>query len=446
MKTALTIAGSDPTSGAGVAADLLTFNSLGVYGFFIITALTSQTLSKVLRVQIVDGEDFSIQMKTVFENFRLNAVKTGVISTPYQAKLIKDYVEKYNLPVIADPVVKASDGTVFSDEETVKELSAGLYCKAALLTPNIIEAERLSDHQIRKLDDIIEASYILLKKGLKAVLIKGGHLNSSKEVFDVLNTGEEIKIFKKPRREWLKIHGTGCVLSAAIAAYTAQGYSITEAVMRGEEYFSKLAAYPLNLNNSVGVLQPSKILNDCVEKIEGIRELNQAAYFLDKVLEAGRLDALGEFALLYSINKPVDVGDVVFLKLFKESEGETLKLSYPTIGSDDFTSRIMLTVKKWLPSIRACLCLPYSEKLTRNLEESSEFNHIKIFFKNLTFNQLNLLEETLRKILCTETKCTVDFIILFIDKNPVKIMVLGESSFDSIYKLAKVLKKEVKKL
>ncbi len=442
MNTALTIAGSDPTSGAGVAVDLLTFNSLRVHGFFIITALTSQTLSKVIRIHAVSREDFSIQMKTVFENFRINAVKTGLINTTYQAKLIKEYVEKYNLPVIVDPVIKASDGTVFSDENTVKELTAGLYRKAALLTPNVTEAEILSNIQIQRLDDIIEASHILLKNGLKAVLIKGGHLDDSKEVFDVLNTSGEVKVFRKQRLDWLKIHGTGCVLSSAITAYKAQGYSITEAVMRSEEYFNKLILNPLKINNSIGILQPLKILTDYVEKIEIIEELNQTVDFLDRVLEAGGLDIRGELTFLYLINKPADTSDVVSLKLDKKKPSIPLILNYPILGLDDFISRIMLVIKKWYPDIRVGLCLPYSDKLFQLLAENSEFQYMKLHFKEFSISELNLLEESFRNILNESERMTLDFLILFMNTTPAKIIVLGENSFNSIYKLAKILKKK----
>ncbi len=442
MKTALSIAGSDPTSGAGVAADLITFNSLGVHGFYIITALTSQTLSKVVRIRVVDCEDFAVQMKTVFENFKINAAKTGVISTPCQARLTKEYVEKYNIPVIADPVFKASDGTVFSDEDTIRELVTGLYRKASLLTPNIIEAERLSDYQIRKIDDVLEASYILLKKGFKAVLIKGGHLNDSREVFDVLNIGGDVKIFRKNRLDWLKIHGSGCILSAAITAYTAQGYSIMEAVMRAEEYFSKIAHHPLNINSSVGLLQPFKMLTDCAEKIEIIKEMNQATGFLNEILKAGEWDIHGEIILLYSINKPVDASDVVYLKLLKEYPEKSLRLNYPVFGGDDLTSRILLAVKKFLPSTKVGLCLPYSETVFKGLEESGEYQYINLYFKEFSINESNLLEETFKNILGEQGNRRLDFLILFSHMKPVKIMVLGENGFNSIYKLAKILKKK----
>ncbi|MEM2109571.1 MAG: bifunctional hydroxymethylpyrimidine kinase/phosphomethylpyrimidine kinase [Candidatus Odinarchaeota archaeon] len=435
------MAGSDPSSGAGVAADILTFNALGVHGVFIITAVTAQTLNRVFKIRKIDQEDFSAQMEAVFKSFKPDAVKTGLISTPYQAKLIREYISKYNLRLVADPVFKASDGTVFSDEETVNELIRGVYPKTVLITPNISEAEIIAGCEIKVLRDAIDASHVLVKRGLKAVLIKGGHLNTAGEVLDVLNIGGEVKIFRKTRLMHGKIHGTGCILSAAITSYIAKGCSISEAVMRGEEYFNRLFIHPLILKDGGGLLQPFKFLSDCSEKLDVLNEINYAVNILTRITEFITPFIDEESVLAFSISKPVDIGDVASLKLKGNNVKDSFRLDCPTFGLDNLAARVILSVKKWFPLIRAGLSLPYNNKLVRSIEKTDEFQYIQVYFKEFLTGTMDLFEETCKNLSRRLADGILDFLILFLEDTPYRIIILGENSFEVIYKLIKILKK-----
>ena len=238
--TALTIAASDTSGGAGVQRDLKSFHDNGIWGLSVITGITAQSFEKVYYSNPLSTTEVEIQLKTVFENSQIDAVKIGVIYNRKIMKLISHYLQKYSQNnVIIDPIISASDSTKFllkKDEEFFKEK---FLANADLLTPNIPEAELLSQKIIATENEIKAAGKFLSEKYKCYVLIKGGHFINKKtdKIVDFLIGKNIEKKFLSPKKKLIKSHGTGCLLSSAIAANLAKGMDISAAVLLAKKYF-----------------------------------------------------------------------------------------------------------------------------------------------------------------------------------------------------------------
>jgi hydroxymethylpyrimidine/phosphomethylpyrimidine kinase len=233
----LTIAGSDSGGGAGIQADLKTFSALGCFGTSAITAITVQNTMGVTAIHSVPAPIVAGQIKAVMDDIAPAAVKIGMIHTAELAHIIADTLSHYpGLPVILDPVMVASSGDKLIKDETIETLKHRLYPLAAVITPNLDEAAILSGMKISNLDEMKLAAQKIIEAGPHSVLLKGGHLKS-KELYDVYldEAGKEV-VF---RSEWIdsnNVHGTGCTLSSAIAAYMALGNNLVNAISRARAY------------------------------------------------------------------------------------------------------------------------------------------------------------------------------------------------------------------
>lgn len=232
----LTVAGSDPSGGAGIQADLKTLTALGVYGASAITAITVQNTRGVSDVMAVPASVVAAQMDAVLSDIGVDVVKTGMLGSIDVVRVVAARTQGVSL--VVDPVILASDGRELLSSDGVRALLEELVPRAALVTPNVPEAERLTGVTIQTLEDAGRAAERLLERGAAAVLIKGGHLpGEGDEVVDLLRTldGEEV-CFSGPRVLTRAGHGTGCTLASAIAAGIAEGLTLRDAVRRARDY------------------------------------------------------------------------------------------------------------------------------------------------------------------------------------------------------------------
>lgn len=235
---ALTIAGSDPSGGAGVQADLKTFSALGCYGAAVLTALTAQNTRGVSAVHEVSSAFVAAQIDAVLSDLPVRAVKTGMLGAPAVVEAVADRLRAFDGPIVCDPVMIAKSGAALLPPESVAKLKAALLPRCRLLTPNLPEAAALlgvDEAEVRA--DLEGAARRLLDLGPAAVLLKGGHLGGP-ESEDLLTAEGLLLRLRAPRIETTNTHGTGCTLSAAIAAELAQGRSLSEAARRAKEYLS----------------------------------------------------------------------------------------------------------------------------------------------------------------------------------------------------------------
>jgi len=229
----LSIAGSDPSGGAGIQADLKTFSALGAYGMAAITALTAQNTKGVTAVHELPSDFVIKQVQTIFDDIRVDAVKIGMAGSAQTITLLADLLQKQKPAVVVlDPVMVAQSGDKLISDTAVKRLKIDLLPLANVITPNIPEAEILLG---RKFDSLEFFARDLLKLGSRAVLLKGGHLRE-KSSRDIYIDKDRQEIFELKRVDTKNNHGTGCTLSSALAAFMARGLPAHEAASNAKKY------------------------------------------------------------------------------------------------------------------------------------------------------------------------------------------------------------------
>jgi hydroxymethylpyrimidine/phosphomethylpyrimidine kinase len=231
---ALTIAGSDPSGGAGIQADLKTFHQFGVYGEAVITLLTVQNSVRVSRVEVMPADLVEQQLAAVLEDIPPQAAKTGALGSTELVRAIARAAAEFQFPLVVDPVTVSKHGHPLLPEAAVHALRLELLPCATLLTPNIPEAEALTSIPIRSPEDMRRAACRLCEMGARAVLIKGGHLEG--DALDLLFDGSLWREFPAPRIATRHTHGTGCTYSAAIVAGLARGLALAEAVGKAKQF------------------------------------------------------------------------------------------------------------------------------------------------------------------------------------------------------------------
>jgi hydroxymethylpyrimidine/phosphomethylpyrimidine kinase len=235
---ALTIAGSDPSGGAGIQADLKTFHQFGVYGEAVITLLTVQNTQRVDRVECVPADLVVRQIEAVIEDIPPKAAKTGALGNLQIIEAVAALAAFFPFPLIVDPVMISKHGAPLIAPDTRAALASKLLPRAFLLTPNIHEAEALTGMSIQTLDEMIAAALRLRDMGAGAVLVKGGHLSGA--ATDVLVTADGLShIYPGERFDTRHTHGTGCTFSAAITACVAQGLDLPAAAARAKMFISE---------------------------------------------------------------------------------------------------------------------------------------------------------------------------------------------------------------
>lgn len=234
MKKVLSIAGSDPSGGAGIQVDLKVFQALGAFGMAIPAALTVQNSRGVVATHPVSAKAISQQLETLLSDIKSDAIKTGMLLTKQTVDSVAKAVKKYKCKnLVIDPVIRSSSGRPLLLPDAVKSLQRNLFPLATLITPNIPEAEALTGMRINTDEAMDFAAGKLLDMGPSFVLIKGGHGRGSDAV-DTLYGGKTVLSFSITRKKG-EFHGTGCVLSSAIAVFIAQGLPVEKAVERAKE-------------------------------------------------------------------------------------------------------------------------------------------------------------------------------------------------------------------
>lgn len=238
---ALSIAGSDSSGGAGIQADLKTFSSLGVYGTTAITAITAQNTQGVHSQLAIAPQMVYDQIIAVMEDLNPSVVKIGMLSNSEIVCAVAEALSQYHLPIILDPVIVSSSGHRLLSIEAQESVKERLLPLSTLITPNIPEMEALTSITLSTYKDKERAAHYLIELGAKAILLKGGHEEGdtkSDTLFLASPTGIKATTFSSQTIHTKNIHGTGCTLSAAIAAFIARGESINEAIAKAKSYIS----------------------------------------------------------------------------------------------------------------------------------------------------------------------------------------------------------------
>jgi hydroxymethylpyrimidine/phosphomethylpyrimidine kinase len=254
MRTALTIAGSDSSAGAGLQADLKTFAAHGVYGTCAVTAVTAQNTLGVTCWTALSADLVTAQIEAIAGDLGADAVKTGMLATAAIVEAVGAAIQSLELSnVVVDPVMIAKGGQRLLDEEAVLALRAELLPRAMMVTPNVPEAEALAAMSIRSVGDMREAAHRIHRLGPRVVLVKGGHLEGA-DVVDVAVGDGDVLELRRPRIDTRHTHGTGCTLAAAIAANLALGRGVRESIERARDYVDAAIRHAPGLGHGHGPL------------------------------------------------------------------------------------------------------------------------------------------------------------------------------------------------
>ncbi|MBE2217196.1 MAG: bifunctional hydroxymethylpyrimidine kinase/phosphomethylpyrimidine kinase [Ignavibacteria bacterium] len=236
----LSIAGSDSGSGAGIQSDIKTFKNHGVYGLSAVTAVTAQNTRGVQRSLSMPARMIDSQLKSIFDDFKVKAVKTGMLARPNVIHVIAKHVKKHKgLKLVVDPVILSKNGFIMLNKQGIRSLKKDLLPLTYLLTPNIPEAEILTGLTIDTIEDLETAAVMLRDMGAKNVLIKGGHLKNSVGLplgTDVLFDGKKFYLFNTNYISTANTHGIGCTLSAAITSNIAKGLNLAKSIDLAKAY------------------------------------------------------------------------------------------------------------------------------------------------------------------------------------------------------------------
>jgi hydroxymethylpyrimidine/phosphomethylpyrimidine kinase len=261
MRTALTIAGSDSSGGAGIQADLKTFAAFGLYGASAITAVTAQSTRGIEAAVALEADLVTAQIEAVAGDLEIHATKIGMLANAAIAEAVAAAIAELDLPlVVLDPVLVSSSGDRLLDEDGVRVLCSELLPRARVVTPNLPEAEALSGRRIHSMDDAYEAARRIQDMGAAAVIITGGHANEQgsglraqgSEVVDLLLDGDTFVELRVPRVESRHTHGTGCSYASAVAAGLALGFALPDAAARAQQYVAGAIAHAPGIGHGRG--------------------------------------------------------------------------------------------------------------------------------------------------------------------------------------------------
>lgn len=255
LPTALSIAGSDPSGGAGIQADLKTFSAYGVFGMTALTVATVGNTIGVFRIVPIGAPDVAAQIDAVCEDIPVVAAKTGMLASAEVIEAVALAVRRHQIaPLVVDPVMTTRRGDRLLDEGAERRLVEFLLPLAAVVTPNRPEAERLSGIAIRTRADMLRAAEAILVLGARGVIVKGGHLEDDPNASDLLYDGAQTVWLESPRVATVHTHGAGCTFAAAIAAGLARGWDVPAAAMEAKRYVAGAIAHAPGLGHGRGPL------------------------------------------------------------------------------------------------------------------------------------------------------------------------------------------------
>jgi hydroxymethylpyrimidine/phosphomethylpyrimidine kinase len=255
MRYILTIAGSDSCGGAGIQADIRTITSLKAHALTVLTAVTAQNSRGIFDIHKVPARFISSQIQSILEDIRPNAVKIGMLMTKTAVKEVVESITRYRLlPVVVDPVLKASTGRALLDPSALLFLKTRLFPLADIITPNLNEAEILTGRRVRSVKEMEDVAKELKKIGPN-VVVTGGHLHEN--CVDLLYDGKNFYPFSSPRIETEDTHGSGCVFSTSLTTFLAMDYDTIEATRLAHEFTRKAIINSYPCGQGAGVVSPS---------------------------------------------------------------------------------------------------------------------------------------------------------------------------------------------
>lgn len=360
MANALTIAGSDSVGGAGLQADLKAFEALGVHGCSVVTCVTSQNTKRLASIFPVPPEHVASQLNSVLEDVKLDAVKTGMLYSADIVKTVSIQLRGVGAPIVVDPVMAATTGGKLHVEGFVDLLISKLLPMAALVTPNILEAERLSGVKVKDEKSAKKAAREIMELGPDAVLVKGGHLKGSEAADYLCWNGKVVKI-SSPRLD-VEVHGTGCAMASLIAGNLALGLELEDAVRTSKSMIFKAVLAREKVGLGVPCANPLAVLRIEAQKASMLQELEDAAAQLERMMDVTLIPEVGTnmgYAVLGAL-EPEEVA--AFDGRIVRCGTKAKRIGCARFGASKHVARIVLAMSSRDPEARCALNIKYSEE------------------------------------------------------------------------------------
>jgi hydroxymethylpyrimidine/phosphomethylpyrimidine kinase len=365
----LTIAGSDSGGGAGIQADLKTITMLGGYGASVITALTAQNTAAVTGIHAPSAKFVALQLKTVLDDIKVDAAKTGMLFSAPIIEALAALLEKKTFPLVVDPVCVATSGGKLLQDDAVEAMVDRMFPLADLLTPNLPEAELFTGMRIKSREDVFLAGKLLLKMGPKAVLIKGGHTDSLAVTDWYMTPGADPIPFMQRRVDTDCTHGTGCTLSSAIATGLARGLDMGAAILRGQEFLNLAlrAGYRLGEGGGpVNHLAPwtrERARGDVLASVDDFGRRLAARPGLRDMLPRGRANVAVAVPFAESV-KDVAGFSGGFITTVR---GMVDVVGFPEFGASVRAASLLLAARRVRPELHCAMTLAGGEPVLRAL-------------------------------------------------------------------------------
>ena len=364
VSTVLTIAGSDPSGGAGIQADIKTISAHELFATSVITSITAQNSKGVQATFDLSPEEVEAQLKAVLEDAKPAAVKTGMLGNEVLVECIARRLKRARIRnLVVDPIIQSSSRKTLLSKKGVTALKEKLLPLALLVTPNLPEAKALSGVRITRPQDRLKAAKAILKTGVRSVLIKGGHAKNNAD--DFFYDGKRVEIFKGERIGQGDWHGTGCVLSAAIASGLALGLSLTAAIQKAKGWVTAGIAGGVGTGNGFRSVNPMAAVFDPKKRFEVVQGLSAAV----EILKQNRIGLL-----IPEVQSNIGVGlpdahsaeDVAAIpgRIVKNGS-DIFTVAPPQFGASQHVAKIVLTAMRFDPAMRAVMNIKFTDSILK---------------------------------------------------------------------------------
>lgn len=442
LKIALSVAGSDSGAGAGIQSDIKTFSALGVYGCTALTAITAQNTQEVSSIFKIRPEIIRKQIQSIMTDIPPDIIKIGMVYSKPVIQIVCQLLEGSKTPVVVDPILTAGSGAKLLLDNAFESFISELIPISTLITPNLMEAEKLTGIRIKSESNAIEAAKIIKKFGAKSVIIKGGHF-SEKWVTDILlnSDGRSIKI-SSPRINVKETHGSGCNFSAAATAFLARGFHLIDASKLANQYVHNALKNTLRLGKGLVVTNPLSKIYDDASRYNVLQELQHVIDEIQTLNNFGRLIPETQSNIVFALPDAKDISSVAGVK------GRIIKIgnmarsaSIVEFGASKHVASAILAYMTIDCTMRSALNIKYDEKLLyvcQSLFEISDYDRSNEP-ENIKKKEGMTISWGIKSALIKNPKAKVIYHKGDIGKEPM-IVIFGRNPNEVINKIKKILK------
>ncbi len=374
---AMTIGGSDPSAGAGIQADLKAFTALEIHGISVLTCITSQNTQNVQKIIPLSPEEIKQQIDHLIEDIPVRYVKTGLLYHPDIVKIIAHEAKKHNWTLIVDPVLVATSGDALSTTNLIEEIKKSLLPIATIITPNIPEAEALTNSSIDSIDNMKNAAKKIHSMGAKYVIIKGGH-QKEKQANDVLYNGKQFILKSLPRIPQKKAHGSGCAFSALLTGLLSKEYDVESSFTLTKSMLWNMINWGYTPGKGSDVLQiTSKIVNNAPDSIQTTEYMDvwmALSKTIPQIIEKLPLSFIPEVGMNigYAIKHAKSKEEICALNgRIIRSKTKAQQCGTLQFGASNHIASIILAAIQPYPDIRCAMNIKYSQDNLSRCEKTA---------------------------------------------------------------------------